>query len=70
MDNYVPDNWYESFFSGINCEMWEKAVSNDWSEKEASFLLDVMNIKSKDCILDIPCGTGRLAIRLQKRNSM
>lgn len=66
MNNYVPDNWYENFFSGINCEMWEKAVSDDWTEKEVSFLMDVMNIRKGAGILDIPCGFGRLAIPLAK----
>ncbi len=45
MSNTVPDNWYETFFAGINCEMWRKALPEEWSEKEASFLIDVMNIK-------------------------
>ncbi|MEP7108209.1 MAG: hypothetical protein ABI760_09500, partial [Ferruginibacter sp.] len=62
MSDNVPDNWYETFFSGINCEMWEKAVTDDWTEKEASFLVDVMNINRGDSVLDIPCGTGRLSI--------
>ncbi len=67
MSNIVPDNWYETFFSGINCEMWEKAIPKDWTEKEASFLMDVMNIKRGASILDIPCGTGRLAVSLARK---
>src|SRR5580704_9534123 len=66
MENNVPDNWYETFFSGINCEMWEKAVSKDWTEKEVSFLIDIMDLPKGAGILDIPCGTGRLAIPLAK----
>jgi cyclopropane fatty-acyl-phospholipid synthase-like methyltransferase len=46
--------------------MWERAVSEDWTEKEVSFLIDVMNLKKGASILDIPCGTGRLAIPLAK----
>ncbi len=67
MDNNVPDNWYETFFSGINCEMWEKAIPEDWTEKEASFLIDEMNIRKGASILDIPCGTGRLAVSLARK---
>jgi len=26
MTNKVSDNWYEDFFQGINCELWEKAI--------------------------------------------
>ena len=66
MSNPVPDNWYETFFSGINCEMWERAGTDDWTEKEVSFLIDVMNMRRGAGILDIPCGTGRHAIRLAK----
>ena len=64
MSNNIPDTWYENFFSGINCEMWEKAVSAEWTEKEASFLIDTMNIKPGTSILDIPCGKGRIALNL------
>lgn len=67
MRNNVPDNWYENFFSGINCEMWQKAASEDWTEQEVSFLLDVMNVSTGASILDIPCGTGRHAVKLAKK---
>jgi len=67
MDNNVPDNWYESFFSGINCEMWEKAATENWTEQEVSFLIDVMNVRRGACILDIPCGTGRHAVMLARK---
>ncbi|MEJ7738256.1 MAG: class I SAM-dependent methyltransferase [Chitinophagaceae bacterium] len=67
MSNNVPDNWYENFFSGINCEMWEKAASEDWTEEEVSFLMDVMKVRRGASILDIPCGTGRHAVKLAKK---
>lgn len=37
MTNDVPDNWYETFFSGINCEIWEKAVTPEWTNAEVEF---------------------------------
>lgn len=67
MLGFVPDNWYESFFAGINCEMWEKAIPKDWSEREVSFLLNVLQVGKGAHILDIPCGTGRLALPLAKK---
>jgi cyclopropane fatty-acyl-phospholipid synthase-like methyltransferase len=67
MSTIVPDNWYETFFSGINCEMWEKAVSAEWTEKEVSFLIDTMNLTKGANILDIPCGTGRISLSLAKK---
>jgi SAM-dependent methyltransferase len=67
MTDSVSDSWYENFFSGINCEMWEKAIPEDWTQKEVSFLVDVLQIGNGGSILDIPCGTGRLAMPLAKK---
>ena len=63
----IPDDWYESFFSGINCEIWEKAGTKDWTEAEVAFILDVLNVPKGSNILDLPCGTGRHSIELAKR---
>jgi cyclopropane fatty-acyl-phospholipid synthase-like methyltransferase len=67
MEQKVEDNWYEHFFSGINCEMWERAIPEDLSSKEADYLIGVMGVKKGAEILDIPCGYGRLAIPLAKK---
>lgn len=67
MNSTVPDNWYETFFTGINCEMWERAIPEEWSAKEADFLIDVMAIGKGSAILDIPSGFGRLAIPLARK---
>ena len=58
MEQEVQDNWYESFFSGINCEMWERAIPEDFSSKEADYLIGVMGIQAGAELLDIPCGFG------------
>ena len=63
----IPDNWYENFFTGINCEMWEKAGTSEWTEAEVAFILDVLNVPKGSNILDLPCGTGRHSIELAKR---
>lgn len=67
MNKNIPDNWYESFFSGINCEMWEKAVTQEWTDAEVLFTKDVLNIQSGAKILDLPCGAGRHSIALAKQ---
>lgn len=67
MINTVPDNWYESFFTGINCEMWERAMPEEVNTAEAGFLNDLLEVQKGSNILDIPCGFGRLAIPLAKR---
>ena len=67
MSNNIPGNWYESFFSGINCEMWEKAATQEWTDAEAIFIKDVLNVEPGSAILDMPCGTGRHSIALAKQ---
>ncbi|MDQ6890541.1 MAG: class I SAM-dependent methyltransferase [Bacteroidota bacterium] len=66
MNTTIPDNWYETFFSGINCEMWEKAPSRELTNAEVAFIEDVLNLSEGNHILDIPCGTGRHSIELAK----
>ena len=51
MSNNISDNWYESFFSGINCEMWEKAATKEWTDAEVAFLMDVFNIPEDSILL-------------------
>jgi len=65
--NTVKDNWYETFFQGINCELWEKAVSPEWTVKETDFLVGGLNVKQGQRLLDIPCGFGRHSIELANR---
>jgi cyclopropane fatty-acyl-phospholipid synthase-like methyltransferase len=67
MVNEISDNWYEDFFQGINCEIWEKAIPTDVTKQEVDFLLSELNLQKGQHILDIPCGFGRHAIELSKR---
>ena len=67
MTNNVKDNWYEDFFHGINCEIWEKALTDDWTKQEVDFLEGELNIKQGQHLLDIPCGFGRHSIEFAKR---
>jgi cyclopropane fatty-acyl-phospholipid synthase-like methyltransferase len=67
MEQKVQDNWYESFFSGINCEMWEAAIPEELSASEADYIIDVTGVEKGADILDLPCGYGRLAIPLARK---
>ena len=67
MENKINDNWYEDFFKGINCELWEIAVSPEWTVKEVDFLIGELKVKQGQQLLDIPCGSGRHSIELAKR---
>jgi cyclopropane fatty-acyl-phospholipid synthase-like methyltransferase len=67
MSTTIPDNWYETFFQGINCEMWAKAGTTEWTNAEVAFILDVLNLTADSKILDIPCGTGRHSVMLSRQ---
>lgn len=66
MNTHIADNWYETFFSGINCEMWEKAGTKEMTDGEVAFLTSIFMLPEGSAILDIPCGTGRHSIELAK----
>ena len=63
----VSDYWYEDFFRGINCEIWENAIPTEWTQQEIEFLVSELDLQQGQHILDIPCGFGRHAIELAKR---
>jgi cyclopropane fatty-acyl-phospholipid synthase-like methyltransferase len=67
MTNNISNNWYEDFFQGLNCEIWEKAMSPDWTKQEVDFLIDELNLKQGQFLLDVPCGFGRHSIEFAKR---
>ena len=67
MANEISDNWYEDFFQGINCEIWEKAIPAEMTKQEVDFLVSELNLQQGQHILDIPCGFGRHSIELSKR---
>lgn len=67
MLNEVKDDWYEDFFQGINCELWENAIPSEFTLQEVDFLISELNLKKGQVILDLPCGFGRHAIELSKR---
>lgn len=67
MPKKIQNDWYKNFFSGLNCEMWERAATAEWTEKEVNFLLSVLDCRPGACLLDLPCGFGRHTIELAKR---
>src|SRR5689334_12909661 len=67
MTKEISDNWYEDFFRGINCEIWENAIPPEVTKQEVDFLISELNLEQGQHILDVPCGFGRHSIELSKR---
>jgi ubiquinone/menaquinone biosynthesis C-methylase UbiE len=57
--------WYRNIFNDLNYD-WEAIVDQRDTEKEASFIEDVLEKKEKRVILDLCCGTGRHLIVLSQ----
>ena len=66
MNHKIQDNWYETFFQGINCEVGN-ALPADWTNQEVDLFIEKLNLHPGHQLLDIPCGFGRHAIELSKR---
>jgi len=66
MANEISDTWYEDFFQGINCEIWEKAIPFEITTQEIAFLVGELNLQPGQKILDVPCGFGRHSIELAR----
>ena len=67
LENEISDYWYEDFFQGINCEIWEKAIPAEVTTQEIDFILSEFNLPQGQHILDIPCGFGRHSIGIANR---
>ena len=67
MQPQIADNWYETFFQGINCEVWENAIPQEITNQEVDFIVSELKLNSGTHILDIPCGFGRHALELARR---
>jgi SAM-dependent methyltransferase len=60
----VPQ-WYETFFDALAFDVWRSLVPGEVSGAEASFLLRRLAADGgRRHLLDVPCGDGRLALRV------
>lgn len=58
--------WYESFFDALANDVWRALVPAEASEAESAFLVRQLCTPAQAArrLLDVPCGDGRLALRL------
>ena len=59
--------WWKEFFSGLSVDMWRLAVTDDQTRREADFIQKLLHLTPPGRVLDVPCGSGRLAIELASR---
>jgi SAM-dependent methyltransferase len=63
----IPSNWYEDFFHGVALDLWRKAIPPEKTKAEAEFLVGALECPPGSHLLDVPCGNGRLALDLARR---
>jgi SAM-dependent methyltransferase len=57
----VPDDWYVEFHRGLAARFW-RAAAADMAEDDVRVVLPLLG--DARSVLDVPCGDGRMTIRL------
>jgi len=58
------EKWYEKFFDGPFLDIQQNFLSPEETKAEVDFIINALNLKPDEKVLDIPCGLGRLTIEL------
>jgi SAM-dependent methyltransferase len=64
---HCPDDWYQSFFTGVALDMWRHYVTPELTRSEVDTILGHLQVAPSARLLDVPCGNGRLALDLASR---
>ena len=63
----AKSNWWENFFEGLVVDFWRAVHTEEETRVEADSLERLLSVRASGCILDVPCGDGRLALALGAR---
>ena len=63
----MTDGWYRTFFDQAANDHWNAALPESHTEREATFLVDQLDLQAGDTVLDLPAGRGRLTLPLADR---
>jgi cyclopropane fatty-acyl-phospholipid synthase-like methyltransferase len=61
----VPDDWFVGFHRGLAARFWRSAAVS-MAEEDAHLVLGLLGVPPGSRVLDLPCGDGRLAVRLAR----
>jgi SAM-dependent methyltransferase len=59
----VPDDWYVGFHEGLIARFWREAGAT-MADDDAALVLSLLALPPGATVLDVPCGDGRLTVRL------
>ena len=63
----MQPQWFETFFEGPFVDLWNEAMTEEYTTAEANFMEKKLQPASGARLLDVPCGNGRHAIKLARR---
>ncbi len=58
------DQWWSVFFSGLCLEYVQHARDEERTRAELGFIQESMGLSTRARVLDVPCGSGRLALEM------
>ena len=59
----VPDDWFEGFHEGLVARFW-RAAGATMADDDDRLVRSLLDLPPGASVLDVPCGDGRLTIRL------
>ena len=62
-DSRVPDDWFVGFHRGLAARFWRAAAAT-MADDDAQLVRELLGAPTGARVLDVPCGDGRLTIRL------
>jgi SAM-dependent methyltransferase len=63
----MESRWYETFFSGVAVEFWDRVMTPELTRPEVDYLEKALALEPNSRVLDVPCGSGRHSIELARR---
>lgn len=63
VDPRVPDDWFVGFHRGLAARFW-RAAGATMADDDARLVRELLDLAPGTTVLDVPCGDGRIALRL------
>ncbi len=63
----VPQDWYDGFFEDDWLDEVALNADAEWSDRQTNFLVEKLELKTNERVLDLACGHGRVALPLAER---